>query len=72
LDQGANSVTGHDDADEREARERWTELGIRVDIPHPARVYDYMLGGQDHFAADREMAEVGLRHRAAHQPHHWP
>jgi hypothetical protein len=37
-------VTGHDDADEREARERWIELGIRVDIPHPARVYDYMLG----------------------------
>jgi hypothetical protein len=57
-------VSGHD-ADEREAREsreRWVELGIRVDIPHPARVYDYMLGGQDHFAADREMAEVGLRH----------
>ena len=37
-------MTGHDDADEREARERWIELGIRVDIPHPARVYDYMLG----------------------------
>jgi hypothetical protein len=55
-------VTGHDDLDEREVRERWTELGIRVDIPHPARVYDYMLGGKDHFAADREMAEVGLRH----------
>jgi len=55
-------VTGHDGWDEQEARERWTELGIRVDIPHPARVYDYMLGGKDHFAADREMAEVGLRH----------
>jgi S-adenosyl methyltransferase len=55
-------VTGQDGWDEQEARERWTELGIRVDIPHPARVYDYMLGGKDHFAADREMAEVGLRH----------
>jgi hypothetical protein len=43
-------VTGHDDADEREARERWIELGIRVDIPHPARVYDYMLGGQDNIS----------------------
>jgi hypothetical protein len=61
FDLGANSVTGHD-ADEREARERWIELGIRVAIPHPARVYDYMLGGRDHFAAEREMAEVGLRH----------
>ena len=55
-------MTGQDGWDEQEARERWTELGIRVDIPHPARVYDYMLGGKDHFAADREMAEVGLRH----------
>lgn len=35
---------------------------IRTDIPHPARVYDYILGGQDNFPADREMAEVGLKH----------
>jgi hypothetical protein len=56
-------VTGYDDLDERAVREHWTELGIRVDILHPARVYHYMLGGRDHFAADREMAEVGLRHR---------
>ena len=25
--------------------------------PHPARMYDYFLGGQNHFAADRETAE---------------
>ena len=25
--------------------------------PHPARVYDYWLGGKDNFAADREAAE---------------
>lgn len=37
-------MTGHDDLDEGEARERWVKLGVRVDIPHPARVYDYMLG----------------------------
>ncbi len=30
---------------------------VRTDIPHPARVYDYWLGGTDNFAADREMAE---------------
>ncbi|WP_062352098.1 SAM-dependent methyltransferase [Herbidospora yilanensis] len=31
----------------------------RIDptIPHPARVYDYLLGGKDHFAADREAGE---------------
>jgi S-adenosyl methyltransferase len=28
---------------------------------HPARVYDYFLGGKDHFAADRETAEKVLR-----------
>lgn len=60
-------MTGDDDpdrpgADDQEAHDRWAELGIRIDIPHPARVYDYMLGGKDHFAADREMAQVGLRH----------
>jgi hypothetical protein len=26
-------------------------------IPHPARVYDYWLGGQDNFAADREAGD---------------
>jgi SAM-dependent methyltransferase len=30
---------------------------LRTDVPHPARVYDYWLGGKDNFAADREMAE---------------
>ena len=39
----------------------WQALGLRTDIPHPARVYDYMLGGRDNFAADREMAERGLQ-----------
>ena len=26
-------------------------------VPHPARIYDYWLGGKDNFAADREAAE---------------
>jgi hypothetical protein len=28
--------------------------------PHPARMYDYYLGGENNFAADRETAEKGL------------
>jgi hypothetical protein len=28
--------------------------------PHPARVHDYLLGGKDNFAVDREAAEVSL------------
>lgn len=35
--------------------------GIRTDIPHPARVYDYWLGGKDNFAADRAAAEQVLQ-----------
>jgi len=55
-------VTAHEGQDEQERQDAWTALDIRIDIPHPARVYDYILGGKDNFAADREMAEVGLRH----------
>ena len=29
--------------------------------PHPARVYDYLLGGKNHFASDRELAERMLQ-----------
>jgi SAM-dependent methyltransferase len=34
---------------------------IRADIPHPARIYDYWLGGKDNFAIDRETAEHALK-----------
>jgi len=47
--------------DEQELRDRWEALGIRTDMPYPARVYDYLLGGNDNFAADREMGELSLR-----------
>src|ERR1700733_10075006 len=36
-------------------------VNIRTDIPHPARVYDYWLGGKDNFAADRAAAEQVLQ-----------
>jgi hypothetical protein len=49
------------DLDDQERHDRWVALGVRTDIPHPARVYDFILGGKDNFAADREMAEVGLK-----------
>jgi SAM-dependent methyltransferase len=35
---------------------------IRSDIPHPARVYDYWLGGKDNFEVDRAGAEEALKH----------
>jgi hypothetical protein len=36
--------------DEQEQYDRWKAMGIRTDIPHPARVYDYLLGGKDNIS----------------------
>ena len=36
-------------------------IDLHTDRPHPARVYDYLLGGKDNFAADRAAAEAGLK-----------
>ncbi|GAA1187541.1 hypothetical protein F4556_005663 [Kitasatospora gansuensis] len=33
---------------------------LRPEVPHPARMYDYYLGGKDNFPADREAAEKVL------------
>src|SRR5215471_16660182 len=38
-----------------------TRLGIDTAKPHPARMYDYMLGGKNNFAVDRETAEKALK-----------
>src|SRR5262245_18350297 len=37
----------------------WTDE-INTRVAHPARVYDYFLGGKDNFRADRETAELAL------------
>jgi SAM-dependent methyltransferase len=34
---------------------------ISTSEPHPARIYDYFIGGKNHFAADRETAAKVLR-----------
>jgi SAM-dependent methyltransferase len=44
--------------DENARHASWVAIGIRTDIPHPARVYNYLLGGKDHFAADREAGDM--------------
>ena len=36
-------------------------LATYASIAHVARVYDYLLGGKDNFAADREAAEAAMR-----------
>jgi hypothetical protein len=34
---------------------------FRPDVPHPARIYNYLLGGKDHFEADRATADEVAR-----------
>ncbi|GCD96784.1 SAM-dependent methyltransferase [Embleya hyalina] len=34
--------------------------GLRTDLPHPARMYDYYLGGKNNFGVDREAADAVL------------
>jgi len=43
------------------------ELPSDIDTsrPHSARVYDYMIGGKNNFAADRETAAQVLKHSRA-------
>jgi hypothetical protein len=61
-------VVAQDPADDMNAR---ADMAAKIDttVAHPARVYDYWLGGKDNFAADREAAErvlavtPGLRER---------
>ncbi|UWZ40264.1 SAM-dependent methyltransferase [Dactylosporangium roseum] len=36
-------------------------VDLQTDRPHPARVYDFLLGGKDNFPADRTAAEAGLK-----------
>jgi hypothetical protein len=43
-------MTAQDEANEEERRARWQALGIRTDVAHPARVYDYLLGGKDNIS----------------------
>jgi hypothetical protein len=39
----------------------WRPVGIDVDIPSAARMYDYSLGGAHNFAADRAVADALFR-----------
>ncbi|GIF72409.1 SAM-dependent methyltransferase [Asanoa siamensis] len=36
-------------------------MDLHTDRPHPARVYDYLLGGTQNFPADRAAAEAGMK-----------
>lgn len=50
-------MTGSGAARGSAKNERELPIDIDTTVPHPARVYDYLLGGVDNFAVDREAAE---------------
>jgi hypothetical protein len=51
------SVTEQAQPDIGEEEESGHSRGFDTSVPHPARIYDYWLGGKDNFAADRQAAE---------------
>ncbi|WP_157892086.1 MULTISPECIES: SAM-dependent methyltransferase [Frankia] len=63
---GLAAVTGAGERDPAGGRwwqslvEERSPVDLRTDQPHSARMYDYYLGGKDHFPADREAAEQAL------------
>jgi len=42
------------------AEDAYLGPGIDTSRPHPARMYDYYIGGKNHFAADRALADRAL------------
>src|SRR4051794_38428648 len=38
----------------------YTPADLRTDVPHPARVYDYILGGRDNFPPDRVAGDLSI------------
>src|SRR5712691_4991360 len=56
------------DRPEQPGEDRPASAALReIDIskPHPARIYDYFLGGKDNFAADRQTARQVLQNWGA-------
>ncbi|MEV0531587.1 SAM-dependent methyltransferase [Kitasatospora sp. NPDC050463] len=41
--------------------ERWPGVDLRMDVPHSARVYDYLIGGKTNFEADRTAADASVK-----------
>jgi len=35
-------------------------VDLDTSVPHPARIYDYILGGKDNFAADQSAAQAAM------------
>ncbi|MFJ2781912.1 SAM-dependent methyltransferase [Kitasatospora sp. NPDC087315] len=41
--------------------DHWPAVDLRMDVPHSARVYDYLIGGKTNFEADRVAAHASVQ-----------
>ena len=41
--------------------EEHPSVDLRMDVPHSARVYDYLIGGKTNFEADRAAAHASVQ-----------
>jgi hypothetical protein len=48
---------------DQELAGNWEPPQIDTSVPHPNRMYNYLIGGKDHFKADRDAAEALIRAR---------
>ncbi|MFD5435364.1 SAM-dependent methyltransferase [Kitasatospora sp. NPDC127067] len=46
---------------ERSPHEDYPSVDLRMDVPHSARVYDYLIGGKTNFEADRVAAHASVQ-----------
>ncbi|MEU9075170.1 SAM-dependent methyltransferase [Kitasatospora sp. NPDC004745] len=45
---------------QRGAQQEYPSVDLRMDVPHSARVYDYLIGGKTNFEADRVAAHASV------------
>jgi hypothetical protein len=48
---------------DQEFAPNWEPPQIDTSVPHPNRMFNYMIGGKDHFKADRDAAEALIKAR---------
>ena len=54
-------MSGTDRMSQEPQDDRSPGVDLRMDIPHSARVYDYLIGGKTNFEADRVAAEASVQ-----------
>ncbi len=48
---------------DQEIAQNWEPPQIDTSVPHPNRMFNYLIGGKDHFKADRDAAEALIKAR---------